>query len=76
MTTKAAKPLEFHEVTLLIVAAAIVMVGFTEVVKYRSYNPTVLNSLPATKIRCDDSAVKGWCAGKHMTVKQWEGMQK
>ncbi len=44
--------------------------------KARIVAPVVLNSLPDTKIKCDSSAVKGWCAGKHMTVKQWEAMQK
>ena len=41
---------------------------------YQNYNPIVLNSLPATKIKCRPGAMDGWCA-KGYTVKQYEAMQ-
>ena len=70
------KPIPFYQMMIFLALGSALLVTATEVAKYHRYNPTVLNSLPASKVKCDDSAVKGWCAGKHMTVKQWEGMQK
>ena len=43
--------------------------------KSRIVAPVVLNSLPATKIKCRPGALDGWCA-KGYTVKQYEAMQK
>ena len=38
--------------------------------------PVVLNSLPPTKVQCDDSALPGHCTKWNISIKEYEAMQK
>lgn len=70
------KPLEYGQVMIILAILAVITVCALQAAMHVRDNAVEINQMPATKVKCDDSAVKGWCAGKHMTVKQWEGMQK
>jgi len=64
-----------HIVAYLLLAvfgASGILLG-SEYAKHQS--PVMLNSLPATKVKCDDSEIKGHCTKWNITVKKWESMQ-
>ena len=71
-------PMTTRECLLLALFFAVAIYALSEFHKYLSNRVSplvVLNSLPATKIKCRPGAIDGWCA-KGFTVKQYEAMQK
>ena len=61
-------------IALIFVSLALALSDIDEHLSNRVSPPVVLNSLPATKIKCRPGAIEGWCA-KGYTVKQYEAMQ-
>ena len=59
---------------LLAVFGASGIIMGSEYAKHQS--PVMLNSLPATKVKCDDSEIKGPCTKWNITIKEFEAMQK
>ena len=70
-------PMSRREWLLLALFFAVAIYALSEFHQHLSNRvspPVVLNSLPATKIKCRPGAIEGWCA-KGYTVKQYEAMQ-
>ena len=70
------KPIPIYQIAILLILGAAILVVASKVVSYHSYNPVVLNSLPATKIKCDTSAIPGYCAGKGIYENKWMEAQE
>lgn len=68
-------PRSWLVIVLLCSLAILALSAIDEHLSNRVSPPVVLNSLPATKIKCRPGAIEGWCA-KGYTVKQYEAMQK
>ena len=72
-------PMTTREWLLLALFFAVAIYALSEFHQYLSNRvspPVVLNSLPATKIKCDTSAIPGYCAGKGIYENKWMEAQK
>ena len=58
---------------LAVFGASGILLG-SEYAKHQS--PVVLNSLPATKVKCDTSSIKGYCSAKGIYENKWMEAQK
>lgn len=56
---------------LLCSVSAYALSEFHQYLSTRVSPPVVLNSLPATKVKCDTSAIPGYCAGKGIYENKW-----
>ena len=71
-------PMSRREWLLLALFFAVAIYALSEFHQYLSNRvspPVVLNSLPATKIKCRPGAIEGLCANDEY-AKNWEAMQK
>ncbi len=72
-------PMTLREYLLLALLCSVSIVGLS---KYHNYLSTrgspqvVLNSLPATKVKCDTSSIKGYCSAKGIYENKWMEAQK
>ena len=72
-------PMSRREWLLLALFCCVAILGLSEFHQYLSNRvspPVVLNSLPPTKIKCDTSAIPGYCAGKGIYENKWMEAQE
>ena len=72
-------PMTRREWLLVALLCSVATHGISEFHQYLSNRVSplvVLNSLPATKVKCDDSALPGHCTKWNISIKEYEAMQK